>query len=118
MTESRPTGGDPAATVEAALFEHPGIADCAVVPDGATRPDPGWVAVIILRPGAKVTAEELARHVAERVGADRVPGHFWLRQAPLPRGTLGDVLRVELGAQLDAGPAHPPTRSDRPAGPA
>lgn len=101
---------DGPAVVEAALFEHPGIADCAVVPDrGPDRVGAGRVAVIILRPGAKVTAEELARHVADRVGPDLVPGHFWLRQAPLPADLEGDRRRAEVRAQLDAGPAPGPT---------
>ena len=108
----RPTPGPPGRpeAIEAALFEHPGIGDCAVVPDAATdTPGPAWTAVVILRPGTKVTAEELARHVADRLGPDLVPGHFWLRQAPLPKDPSGALLRAELRAELAGGPAPGPT---------
>ena len=103
-----PAGG--AEAVEAALFEHPGIGDCAVVPDPrADGPGPAWTAVVILRPGTKVTAEELARHVADRLGRSLVPGRFWLRQAPLPKDPSGVLLRAELRAELGGGPTPGPT---------
>ncbi len=68
---------DPAA-LERALFEHPGVADCAV---GA--PHDGVVPVeVVLRPGAKVTAEELGRQVAHRLGPATPVTRFVLRAAP------------------------------------
>jgi long-chain acyl-CoA synthetase len=86
--------------VEAALFEHPAVADCAVI--GVPEPTLGEEvgAVIVLRPGAKVTADELALHVKARLAAFMVPTHIWFRTDPLPRNPQGKVLKRELRDEL------------------
>jgi long-chain acyl-CoA synthetase len=86
--------------VEAALFEHPAVADCAVigVPDPVLGEEVG--AVIILRPGHKVTADELSRHVKSRLAGFMVPTHVWFRDEPLPRNPQGKILKRELRDEL------------------
>jgi long-chain acyl-CoA synthetase len=88
--------------VEAALFEHPAVADCAVI--GVPHPTLGEEvgAVIVLRPGAKVTADELRLHVKARLAGFMVPTHIWFRAEPLPRNPQGKVLKRELRDQLVA----------------
>ena len=89
--------------VEAALFEHPAVADCAVigVPHRILGEEVG--AVIVLRSGATVAAEDLARHVAERLAAYNVPKHFYFRNEPIPRNVAGKTLKRQLRDELTAG---------------
>jgi steroid-24-oyl-CoA synthetase len=86
--------------VEAALFEHPGVADVAVI--GVPHPTLGEEvgAAVVLRPGAKVTAEELALHVKARLAGFMVPTHIWFRSEPLPRNPQGKVLKRQLRDDL------------------
>jgi len=86
--------------VEAALFEHPAVADVAVI--GVPHPVLGEEvgAAVILRPGAKVTAEELGRHAREQLASFMVPTHFWFLADPLPRNPQGKVLKRELRDNL------------------
>jgi len=86
--------------VEAALFEHPAVADCAVI--GIPEPTLGEEvgAVVVLRPGFKVGAEELSAHVRQRLAGFMVPTHIWFRDQPLPRNPAGKVLKRELREEL------------------
>jgi long-chain acyl-CoA synthetase len=86
--------------VEAAIFEHPDVADCAVV--GLPHPILGEevAAVVVLRPGRTIEAEEITRHVAERLARYEVPTRLFFRSVPLPRNPQGKVLKRELRTSL------------------
>ena len=87
--------------VEAALFEHPSVADCAVI--GIPHPVLGEEvgAVVRLRPGADPVEEDgLRAHVAARLAGFKVPVRIWFRTEELPRNPAGKVLKRELREEL------------------
>ncbi len=59
--------------VEGAIFDHPDVADCAVI--GMPHPTLGEevAAVVVLRPGRVIEAEEITRHVGARLARFEVP---------------------------------------------
>ncbi len=83
------------AEVEAAVYDHPAVAECAVV----GVPDERWgevgLACVVLRPGARATAEELRLFVRERLAGFKVPKHFDF-QPDLPKSGAGKVLKRDI----------------------
>ncbi|MBP2708043.1 AMP-binding protein [Microbispora sp. RL4-1S] len=84
------------AEVEAALFEHPAVDDAAVigVPDEELGEQVG--AVVLVKPGAETTAEDLQEFLRERIAPFKVPVRFWFRDTELPRNPGGKVLKTLL----------------------
>jgi long-chain acyl-CoA synthetase len=95
------------AEVEAALFEHPAVGDVAIVGIPHDRLGEESVAIVHLRPGRTVAAEDLRRHVRERLASFKVPTHVVFSDQPLPRTPSGKVLKRELrgpaAAEVSAG---------------
>ncbi|AXB42588.1 acyl-CoA synthetase [Amycolatopsis albispora] len=86
------------AEVEAAACEHPDVELCAVI--GA--PDPKWGevgrAVVVRRPGAGLTADELRAHLRARLAGYKVPKYVEFRDE-LPRTGSGKIRKAELRAE-------------------
>jgi O-succinylbenzoic acid--CoA ligase len=91
------TGGEKVApgAVEAALAEHPAVAEAAVV--GVADPEWGQrvVAVVVLRAGAALTLEEAREQVAARVSRVAAPRELRVLDA-LPLLPSGKLDRLAL----------------------
>ncbi|RBY87242.1 long-chain fatty acid--CoA ligase [Blastococcus sp. TBT05-19] len=87
--------------IEEALYEHPAVAEVAVI--GVQHPDLGEevAAAVALKPGATAEADELRDFVKARVAAYKYPRHLWLVET-LPKGPTGKILRraVEVPASV------------------
>ena len=83
--------------VEEALYEHPDVAEVAVVgiPHDSLGEEVG--AAVSLKPGTKVSEDELRDFAKERLAAYKYPRHLWIVEE-LPKGPTGKILRREVSA--------------------
>ncbi len=81
--------------VENCLFSHPAVFECAVV----AVPDPTWgevpKAVVVLKPGARATEEELIAYCRERMAHFKAPKSVEFRES-LPKSGTGKILKREI----------------------
>ena len=83
------------AEIEAALYRHPAVFQCAVV----GVPDPKWgeagKAFVVLKPDQTASVEELLAHLGDHLARYKIPRHVEF-VASLPISAAGKVLRREL----------------------
>ncbi|OBI14402.1 long-chain fatty acid--CoA ligase [Mycobacterium sp. E2497] len=81
--------------IEEVLYEHPAVAEAAVVgvPHDFLGEEVG--AAVALKDGTAVTTDELVEHVKARVAAYKYPRLVWLVDA-LPKGPTGKVQKRDI----------------------
>jgi len=85
------------AEVEAALLEHPGVIDAAVLGRGAQDSDQTIVAVVVVREGT--TAGQLMAHCRTRLSPHKAPREFYFLRE-LPRNSAGKIDKMALAKSL------------------
>ncbi|HEU0102741.1 MAG TPA: long-chain fatty acid--CoA ligase [Mycobacteriales bacterium] len=81
--------------VEEVLYEHPAVAEAAVIGKPDEKLGEEVVAVVALKAGADATPEELQAYCKERLAAYKYPRE--VRLVPeLPKGPTGKILKKEL----------------------
>ncbi|MNM65624.1 Long-chain-fatty-acid--CoA ligase [compost metagenome] len=83
------------AEVETAMASHPAVAQGAVIGIPSDRWGETVHAVIVLKPGATATPEEIIAHCRERIAGYKCPRSVEFRDA-LPLSSVGKVLKTEL----------------------
>ena len=90
------SGGENISTieVEGAIIKHPAVANVAVV----AKPDAKWgetpCAFVMLKPGARATAEEIIAHCRANLASFKCPRHVVFRE--LPMTSTGKVQKFVL----------------------
>jgi long-chain acyl-CoA synthetase len=89
--------------IEEVLYEHPAVAEAAVI--GLSHPSLGEevAAAVALKPGTAITAEELRDYVKSQVAAYKYPRHVWLVDA-LPKGPTGKIQKRDIVIPADLAP--------------
>ncbi|MGE0880664.1 MAG: long-chain-fatty-acid--CoA ligase [Acidimicrobiia bacterium] len=82
--------------VENAIYQHPAVLEAAVI----GVPDDTWVervhAIVVLKPNAVLTADELRDHCRQFIGGYKVPRTIEFRTDALPKSGAGKILKREL----------------------
>ena len=88
--------------IEEVLYEHPAVAEAAVIglPHKALGEEVG--AAVRLNPGADVTAGELRDYVKAQVAAYKYPRAVWFVDE-LPKGPTGKIVKREIIPPADLG---------------
>jgi len=85
------------AEVEAALAQHPGVADVAVVGVPHAKWGEVGVAFVVARPPCPPTGDELAAFLGDRLARFKIP-HDWVFLEALPRTAYGKAVKPALRA--------------------
>lgn len=96
------TGGEKvySSEVEAVIYQHPDVLECAVI----GIPDREYVervhAVVVTNPDSQLTEAELLDHCRKQIGGYKLPGKIDMVEQ-LPKSAMGKILKTELRKKYD-----------------
>lgn len=91
------TGGENvySSEVEAALYQHENVHECAVVGVPDDKYGEALFAAIVTRPGAELTDAEIIDHCRGLIGGYKIPRRMAFVEE-LPKSAMGKILKTEL----------------------
>jgi long-chain acyl-CoA synthetase len=86
--------------VETAIYHHDAISEACVfgIPDERLGED--VAAVIVLREGHELSADDLRHFLSASLAKHKIPATIWFRSEPIPRNANGKFLKRELRKEL------------------
>ncbi len=81
--------------VEAALYQHPAVGECAVIGIPDSKFGEALFAAVVPQPGQTVSADELVTHCRERIGGYKIPRQYAFLPE-LPKSAMGKILKTAL----------------------
>jgi long-chain acyl-CoA synthetase len=84
------------AEVENALAQHPSVAQCAVIGIPNERWGEQVHAIVVTKPGAKATPEELMEFCKTLIAGYKCPRSVEVTETPMPLSGAGKILKREL----------------------
>ncbi len=89
--------------VERAIFSHPAVFECAVV----AAPSDQWgevpAAIVVLKPGEKLTQDELIKFLQQRLGKFKLPRIVEFSDEQLPKTGTGKIRKMVIKEKFWAG---------------
>jgi fatty-acyl-CoA synthase len=89
--------------IEAAIFAHPAVLECAIV----AAPDPKWgevpAAIVVVKDGASLTEADLLDFLQSRLSRFKLPRIFEFSIDPLPKTGTGKIRKSELRERFWSG---------------
>jgi acyl-CoA synthetase (AMP-forming)/AMP-acid ligase II len=91
------TGGENvySSEVEAVLYQHPKVHECAVIGVPDETYGEALFAAIVAAPGQTLTEAEVIAHCRGRIGGYKIPRRMAFLPA-LPKSAMGKILKTEL----------------------
>jgi acyl-CoA synthetase (AMP-forming)/AMP-acid ligase II len=92
------TGGENvySGEVEAVIYQHPAVSEAAIF----GIPDPVWgelvMAMVVLKPGKTLSAEELIAHCRRALANYKIPRRVEFSETELPKSASGKILKRTL----------------------
>jgi long-chain acyl-CoA synthetase len=91
------TGGENvySSEVEAVLYQHSDVIECAVVGVPDEKFGEALFAAIVCRPGVEITESDIIEHCRTRIGGYKIPRRMAFVEE-LPKSAMGKILKTEI----------------------